>query len=52
MLTVKVDHVDAGARERGYQIIHPLTTELWGIRWCFVRAPDGTVVNFAEHREP
>ena len=55
VLTVKVDDVDdayARARERGYQIVHPLTTEPWGIRRFFVRAPDGTVLNIAEHREP
>ena len=54
-LTVKVDDVDdayAEARGRGYEIVHPLTTEPWGIRRFFVRAPDGTVLNIAQHREP
>lgn len=54
-LTVKVDDVDeayASARRRGYDIVHPLTTEAWGIRRFFVRAPGGTVLNIAEHREP
>lgn len=53
-LTVKVDDVDdahAEARRRGYEIVHPLTTEPWGIRRFFVRAPDGTVLNIAQHRE-
>ena len=45
LLTVKVDDVDdayAEARRRGYEVVHPLTTEPWGIRRFFVRAPDGT----------
>lgn len=55
VLTVKVDDVDdayAEARRRGYEIVHPLTTEPWGIRRFFVRAPDGTVLNIAQHHEP
>ena len=54
LLTVKVDDVDeayASALERGYELVHPLTTERWGIRRFFVRAPDGTVLNIAEHHE-
>ncbi len=53
LLTVKVDDVDdayAAARRRGYEIVHPLTTEPWGIRRFFVRAPDGTVLNIAQDR--
>ena len=54
LLTVKVDDVDdayATARRRGYEIVHPLTTEPWGIRRFFVRAPDGTVLNIAQDRQ-
>ena len=54
LLTVKVDDVDdayAMACRRGYEIVHPLTTEPWGIRRFFVRAPGGTVLNIAEHHE-
>ncbi|MDQ0095254.1 VOC family protein [Paeniglutamicibacter psychrophenolicus] len=53
-LTVKVDDVDgayAGAVRRGYELVHPLTTEPWGIRRFFVRAPDGTVLNIAQHSD-
>ncbi|HUG51902.1 MAG TPA: VOC family protein [Terrimesophilobacter sp.] len=53
-LTVKVDDVEdayAQARDRGYEIVHPLTAEPWGIRRFFVRAPDGTVLNIAQHDE-
>lgn len=52
-LTVKVDDVDAAydeALRRGYEIVHPLTDEPWGVRRFFVRAPEGTVLNVAQHR--
>jgi catechol 2,3-dioxygenase-like lactoylglutathione lyase family enzyme len=55
LLTVKVDDVDdayAEALRRGYEVVHRLTTEPWGIRRFFVRAPDGTVLNIAQHRTP
>ena len=51
-LTVKTPDVYAAyaeAQAAGYEIVHPLTTEPWGIRRFFVRAPDGTVVNVAQH---
>lgn len=54
LLTVKVDDVDdayVAACRRGYEIVHPLTTEPWGIRRFFVRAPGGTVLNIAQHHE-
>ena len=53
-VTLKVDDVDAfhdEAVRRGYEIVHPMTDEPWGIRRFFVRAPDGTVFNVARHRE-
>lgn len=39
----------AEALDRGYEIVHPLTTEEWGVHRFFVRAPDGTVINVVEH---
>jgi catechol 2,3-dioxygenase-like lactoylglutathione lyase family enzyme len=33
------------ARRLGYEIVHPLTDEPWGVRRFFVRAPDGNVLN-------
>lgn len=48
VMTVMVTDVDeayALARERGYEIVHPLTVEEWGVRRFFVRAPDGNVFN-------
>ncbi len=55
VISVGVDDVDAAyeeARQRGLEIIHPLTTEPWGVRRFFVRAPDGNVINVVMHREP
>lgn len=52
-ISVKVDDVEAAfeeARRRGYEIVHPLTVEAWGVKRFFVRAPDGTVVNMVQHR--
>jgi catechol 2,3-dioxygenase-like lactoylglutathione lyase family enzyme len=51
-ISVQTDDVDgayAEAQQLGYEIVHPLTTEAWGVRRFFVRAPDGTVVNVAGH---
>jgi predicted enzyme related to lactoylglutathione lyase len=51
VLTDDVDAAFADAQERGYEIVHPLTTEPWGVRRFFVRAPDGTVINIVGHRD-
>src|ERR1051326_3482987 len=37
------------ALRRGYEIVHPLTEEPWGVRRFFVRSPDGHVVNIVSH---
>ncbi|MEY2521684.1 MAG: hypothetical protein QOJ66_249 [Ilumatobacteraceae bacterium] len=44
-----VDEAYEEAQRRGYEIVHPLTDEPWGLRRFFVRAPDGTVINVAGH---
>ncbi len=52
VLSVKVDDVDAAyedAVRRGYEIVHPLTTEEWGVRRFFVRDPAGNVLNLVQH---
>ena len=52
--SVFVDDIDtayAEAQRRGYEIVHPLTTEAWGVTRFFVRAPDGTVHNIVNHRD-
>ena len=35
----------------GYEIVHPLTEEAWGVRRFFVRAPDGNVINMVNHSD-
>jgi predicted enzyme related to lactoylglutathione lyase len=39
------------AQKLGYEIVHPITTEPWGVRRFFVRAPDGNVLNIVSHRD-
>ncbi|HQF02610.1 MAG TPA: VOC family protein [Phycicoccus sp.] len=51
-LTIKVDDLQGAHDEmvrRGFEIVHPITDEPWGIRRFFVRTPDGQVVNVAQH---
>jgi catechol 2,3-dioxygenase-like lactoylglutathione lyase family enzyme len=52
-VSVEVDDVDAvhaGVVAAGYEIVHPLTDEEWGVRRFFVRTPQGVVVNVLAHR--
>jgi catechol 2,3-dioxygenase-like lactoylglutathione lyase family enzyme len=52
VLSVGVDDVDAAyalAQRLGYEIIHPLTDEAWGVRRFFVRDPHGNVINIVAH---
>lgn len=52
VMSVRVEDVDAAyeeAKERGFEIVHPLTQESWGVRRFFVRAPDGNVINIVKH---
>ena len=54
VISVKVDDVAAAysqAQQRGYEIVHPLTTEEWGVTRFFVRAPDGNVLNVVQHHD-
>jgi catechol 2,3-dioxygenase-like lactoylglutathione lyase family enzyme len=54
VVSVHTDDVEAAfdeARRLGYEIVHPLTTEPWGVRRFFVRAPDGNVINVVYHRD-
>ena len=54
VVSITVEDVDAAhadAVDRGYEIVHPLTSEAWGVRRFFVRAPDGNVLNVVQqHR--
>ncbi|MDQ6729628.1 MAG: VOC family protein, partial [Actinomycetota bacterium] len=54
VISVHTDDVDAAyeeAQRHGFEIVHPLTTEQWGVRRFLVRAPDGNVVNIVQHRD-
>ena len=51
VLAEDVDEAYEEALRRGYEIVHPLTTEAWGVRRFFVRAPDGNVLNVVGHRD-
>lgn len=54
VISVLTDDVDAAYQEAlglGYEIVHPLTTEPWGVRRFLVRAPDGNVINVVRHRD-
>jgi catechol 2,3-dioxygenase-like lactoylglutathione lyase family enzyme len=44
-----VDAVHARAVDDGYEIVHPLTDEPWGVRRSFVRDPNGAVINVLRH---
>jgi len=46
-----VSEAYAEAVRRGYEIVHPLTDEPWGVRRFFVRDPDGNVINVVSHRD-
>jgi len=39
------------AQQHGFEIVYPLTTEPWGIRRFFVRAPDGNLINVNGHKD-
>jgi predicted enzyme related to lactoylglutathione lyase len=50
--SIEVDDVDgahAAARRLGYEIVHPLTDEPWGVRRFFVREPNGKILNVLSH---
>ena len=49
--TEDIDGAYEEARQLGYEIVHPMATEEWGVRRFFVRAPDGNVINVVSHRD-
>jgi len=54
VVSVMTDDVESAyreAQELGLEIVHPLTTEPWGVRRFLVRAPDGNVVNVVNHSD-
>ena len=51
-LSIQVDDIDAvhaAAVKSGARIVHPLTTEPWGVRRFFVEDPNGVVINVMTH---
>ncbi len=51
-LTIEVEDVGAvyaKAIKMGFNIVHPLTDEPWGVRRFFVVDPNGQVVNIMSH---
>ncbi|MGI8720894.1 MAG: glyoxalase superfamily protein [Geodermatophilaceae bacterium] len=54
VISVHTDDVEGAYQEAqrlGYEIVQPITTEPWGVRRFFVRAPDGNVINIVRHRD-
>ena len=54
VISVHTDDLEGAFEEAqalGLEIVHPMTTEPWGVRRFFVRAPDGNVINVVSHRE-
>ncbi len=51
VLTRDIDGAYEEAERLGYEIVYPITTEPWGVRRFFVRAPDGNVLNIVRHRD-
>jgi predicted enzyme related to lactoylglutathione lyase len=54
VVSVHTDDIEAAyeeARQRGLDIVYPMTTEPWGVTRFFVRAPDGNVINIVNHRD-
>ncbi len=52
-VSIEIDDVDAVYAEvqrRGYEIVHPLTDEPWGVRRFFVRDASGHVLTILSHR--
>jgi predicted enzyme related to lactoylglutathione lyase len=54
VISVHTDDVDSAyeeAQRLGFEIVQPITTEPWGVRRFFIRAPDGNVINIVRHRD-
>lgn len=54
VISVHTDDIEGAyqqAQQLGYEIVHQITTEPWGVRRFFVRAPDGNVINIVHHRD-
>ena len=51
-VSVEVDDLDGAyriARESGWEIVHDLAVEEWGVRRFFFRDADGNIINVLSH---
>lgn len=51
-LSIEVENVETvhgQVLQAGYEIVHPLTVEPWGVKRFFVRDPMGNIVNILQH---
>lgn len=51
-LSIEVDDIQSmynTAIESGFEIVYPLTTEVWGVHRFYVRDPFGQVINIMAH---
>lgn len=51
-ISIHTDDVEgayAEAQAAGYETMHDLTQESWGVHRFLTRAPDGTVINIVSH---
>ena len=51
-IAIEVDDLDDAyriARENGWEIVHGLAVEEWGVRRFFFRDADGNIVNVLSH---
>ncbi|EPX55278.1 Lactoylglutathione lyase [Cystobacter fuscus DSM 2262] len=54
VISIHTDDIEGAYEEAlrlGYEIVHPITTEPWGVRRFLLRAPDGNVINIVRHRD-
>ena len=51
-VSIEVDHLDGAhkiARENGWEIVHDLAVEEWGVRRFFLQDADGNIINVLSH---
>ena len=51
VISVHVGDEVEEAQQRGFEIVQPLTTEPWGVRRFFLRAPDGNIIDIVNHKD-
>ena len=54
VISVTTDDLEGAyeeAQRLGYEIVHPMSAEPWGVHRFFVRAPDGNLINVTSHSD-